>query len=110
MLKVSTLDKIAALFYRNGYLGLEKYAFPCRHPDPSGIGQTYIETAEFDPLRDDGTCYYEKLKQAGVNVHLEETKGTVHGYDVVKKSPIVRASVQKRHEFIEAILQQFSQQ
>ena len=44
---------------------------------------TYIETAEFDCLRDEALELANKLQTAGVNLTLNETKGTMHGYDQV---------------------------
>ena len=45
----------------------------------------YIETAEFDCLHDDGILYAEYLKKAGIEVTLNKTKGTMHGFDIAKK-------------------------
>lgn len=104
MLRRSTLENVAKVYFQNGTQGLEQYAIPCLHPQMAGLGPCYIETAEFDPLRDDGRCYYQKLIEAGVKASLRETKGTVHGYDVIRKSPIVLQSINERHAFIRAIL------
>ena len=104
MLKKTTLDNVAKVYFRNGYQGMEKYATPCLHPEMTGLGPCYIETAEFDPLHDDGICFHQQLLKAGVASRLLETKGTVHGYDVIRKSPIVMKSVKERHAFIREML------
>jgi acetyl esterase len=39
-----------------------------------------IITAEFDPLRDEGELYGEKLQNAGVNVTISRYDGVVHGF------------------------------
>lgn len=44
---------------------------------------TYIESAEFDCLRDEALELAKKLKTAGINLTINETKGTMHGYDQV---------------------------
>lgn len=44
---------------------------------------TYIESAEFDCLRDEALDLANKLQTAGINPTINETKGTMHGYDQV---------------------------
>jgi len=46
-----------------------------------GLPPAYIETAEFDCLHDDGILYASLLRKAGVDVTLNETTGTMHGFD-----------------------------
>lgn len=68
--------------------------------DASGLPPTYIETAEFDPLRDEGLEYARALTAEGNALTLNETHGTVHGYDAVAHSEIALASMQKRLDFL----------
>lgn len=65
-----------------------------------GLPPAYIETAEFDCLHDDGILYAEKLCEAGIDVVLNETKGTMHGFDIVEKAPTTQAAVAARIEFM----------
>ena len=61
-----------------------------------GLPPAYIETAEYDSIRDDGIKYAELLCGAGVAVELCETKGTMHAFDVALKAPTTRKMIENR--------------
>ncbi|MBQ8897697.1 MAG: alpha/beta hydrolase [Clostridia bacterium] len=61
---------------------------------------TYIETAEFDCLHDDGILFAKRLSDLGIPVTLNETKGTIHGFDIVQKAPTTLKALKARTEFI----------
>lgn len=60
----------------------------------------YIETAEFDCLHDDGILYAQLLSDAGVAVTLNETIGTMHGFDIATKAPASLAAMKQRIAFM----------
>ena len=64
----------------------------------------YIETAEFDCLHDDGILYARKLTDAGVKVILNETKGTMHGFDIVQSASITKDALKARIDFMRSHL------
>ena len=77
-----------------------KQASPMHVPLPAGIPPAYIETAEFDCLHDEGVLFAEKLKEAGADVVLNETRGTFHGYDDVLEARIVKGNIERRTSFL----------
>ena len=69
-----------------------------------GLPPAYIETAEFDCLHDDGMLYADLLRNAGINVTLNETKGTMHGFDIATKAPTTLAAMEQRISFMKRMI------
>ncbi len=76
------------------------YYSPVEAESFEGLPSAYIETAEFDCLHDDGILYAEKLSEAGVEVVLNETQGTMHGFDIVQKAKTTQSALKARIEFM----------
>jgi len=62
----------------------------------AGLPPAYIETAEFDCLRDEAILYAKRLAAAGIEVELNETQGTIHAYDIIRNSDITQMSMERR--------------
>ncbi|MBG6291764.1 MULTISPECIES: alpha/beta hydrolase [Pseudomonas] len=54
-------------------------ALPLMAEDLRGLPPAFIAVAEFDPLRDDGALYRDRLRAAGVDVEYFAGPGLVHG-------------------------------
>jgi len=72
------------------------YASPMEAERFDDLPPAYVETAEFDCLHDEGIAYAKALRMSGVAVELNETKGTMHGFDIVEKASVTKAAVAKR--------------
>ena len=80
-----------------GQLG---YASPAEAEDHSRLPDAYVEAAEFDCLHDDALSYAQLLRRAGVPVELYETRGTMHGFDIVPNAPATADAVARRVSFM----------
>jgi acetyl esterase len=55
-------------------------ASPLRAPSLAGVAPAFIVTAGFDPLRDEGAAYAERLAQSGVPARHAPYDGMIHGF------------------------------
>ena len=76
------------------------YAAPMQAKYFGDLPPAYVETAEFDCLHDEAISYANAMKEAGVSVEINETKGTMHGFDSMLDAPTTRRVVATRIEFM----------
>ncbi|MFA1542505.1 alpha/beta hydrolase [Actinomadura monticuli] len=73
-----------------GTAGVSPYAAPARAEDLSGLPPAYVTTCEFDPLRDEGLAYGQRLIQAGVPTEMHHYPGTFHGSTLISGAAVTR--------------------
>ena len=88
------------IYLKNGDSGMLRYT-SLLLGDLKGLPKTYIETAEFDCLRDEGVWLAEKLKSLDIEVIENHTKGSVHGYDAVFFSEFMKDRIKDRNRFLQ---------
>ena len=79
------LDRAAmSYFARMTKLSASDMASPynsiIQHPKLSGLPESVVVTAEFDPLRDQGETFLSKLRESGVRATGIRALGMIHGF------------------------------
>lgn len=79
-LEYAGLAPFNSFYLENGADPADPLVSPIKREDLSGLPKALVITAGYDPLRDEGEAYAEKLKAAGVEVTLKRYESANHGF------------------------------
>ncbi|MBR2843846.1 MAG: alpha/beta hydrolase [Solobacterium sp.] len=91
-------------YLKNAPEQMLKYLVPMRHPDLSGLPETYIEPQEIDILCDEGKAYARRLADADVRTALNVITGGYHCFDSDLTSEFVQKIIDQRINAMKAML------
>jgi acetyl esterase len=74
------LDWYTEHYLTGGASAADPRVSPLLAPDFTGLAPAYVAVAGFDPLRDEGEAYAEKLREASVSVALRRHSGLIHAF------------------------------
>ena len=76
---------------------------PAESASLRGLPAAYIETAEFDGLRDEGAQYAARLTREGVPCEYHPIKNAMHGYDIAVNSEFLKSVMAYRIAFLRRV-------
>lgn len=99
------MDNVPSLYFAKGELGrqTEPYASPLRAESHADLPPALIQTAQQDPLRDQGPVYADALAAAGVPVRITNYVDAFHGF--ISMPGLVPAAHQALDEAVECLKQ-----
>lgn len=71
-----------SLYIQHPIDSMQPYAAPLEADRFDSLPPAYIEVCEYDPLRDEGLLYAEKLMAAGIDTDVAVVPKAIHGYDI----------------------------
>ncbi len=79
-LETAGLLPFNAFYIDSGADPADPLVSPIKREDLSGLPPALIVTAEYDPLRDEGELYGQRLREAGVAARVSRYPGATHGF------------------------------
>jgi acetyl esterase len=105
------LDRATIVWFREQYLSRSEdldhpRASPWRFDNLAGLPPAHVQIAGFDPLRDEGEAYANKLVTAGVTTELKRYGSLTHGY--LNMVGLIDAAKTPWNDMIAALRTQFA--
>lgn len=87
MLSVDDMQWFAEKYLPDRVHNFNPFASPLEARDLSDLPPATVVTAGFDPLRDEGVAYAERLGEAGVSVDHRNFEDMTHGFAMMLEGP-----------------------
>jgi len=95
-LTAEIMDWFAGLYLNNAAEAKDVRVSPMKSPDLAGLAPAIVITAGFDPLRDQGAAYADKLKAAGVSVTYRCEDSLAHAFTAMTGVvPLAKSACEK---------------
>jgi acetyl esterase len=100
------LTRALMRWFAGNYVGdaaqrLDPRVSPLRAESLAGLPSTFVLTAGYDPLRDEGKAYANRLLEAGVDVEYRNYDSLIHGF--ISMSGVVREARRAFHDAVAAL-------
>lgn len=79
-LETAGLKPFNSFYLESGADAADPLVSPIKRRDLAGLPPAFVITAEYDPLRDEGELYAQRLKDAGVATTVSRYAGAGHGF------------------------------
>lgn len=103
MCNTRDMEKYFAMYAPGPSAAPREWLSPAESASVQGLPCAYIETAEYDCLRDEGAAYAARLTREGVVCEYHAIKNAMHGYDIACRSDFLKAVMAYRIEFMRGV-------
>src|SRR5690606_9062704 len=79
-LETAALKPFNAFYLDSGADPADPLVSPVKRQDLTGLPPALVVTAEYDPMRDEGELYGQRLREAGVDARVSRYPGAGHGF------------------------------
>lgn len=103
MCNTRDMEKYFAMYAPDMSAAPREWLSPAESASLRGLPAAYIETAEFDCLRDEGAAYAAQLAREGVACEYHPIKNAMHGYDIAVNGDFMETVTAYRIAFLRKV-------